>query len=97
MHDYLCQISEHYFIATEAYVAISLSLTEHAESVVHGHHDHVAVGGQHAGVEHVSGAFHVGAAVDKQHHWLLPAVANICTHKRGGSRATEEDQVSKCI
>lgn len=56
---------------------ISLSLTEHAESVVHGHHDHVAVGGKDAGVEHVSGAFHVGAAVDKQHHWLLPAVANI--------------------
>lgn len=53
------------------------SLTEHAQAVVHGHHDHVAVGGEDAGVEHVPGAFHVGAAVDKQHHGFLPAVTDI--------------------
>lgn len=58
------------------------SLTEHAEPVVHGYHDHVAVGGQDAGIKHVSCAFHVGAAVNKQHHRLLPAVTDIYMHKQ---------------
>lgn len=97
MHYDQCQNSEHFFIALEACEVISLSLTEHAEPVVHGHHNHVAVGGQDAGVEHVSGAFHVGAAVDEQHHRLLPAVADICMHKRGGSRAKDGNKVSECV
>lgn len=57
------------------------SLTEHAQSVVHGHHDHVAVGGEDAGVKHVPGALHVRAAVNEQHDGLLPAIADICAHK----------------
>lgn len=65
----------------------SRSLTEHTEPVVHGHHNHVAVGGQDAGIKHVSGAFHVGASVNKQHHRLLPAVTDIYarahTHTHG--------------
>ena len=71
------------------------SLTEHAKPVVHGHHDHVAVGGQDAGIEHVSGAFHVGASMDKQHHRLLPAVTNIYTHTHKHRR--EWGKVNNCI
>lgn len=59
---------------------MSISLTQHTKSVVHGHHNHVAVGGQDAGIKHVPRAFHVRAPVDKEHHGLLPAVADICTN-----------------
>lgn len=59
-------------------------LTEDAESVVHGHHDHVSVGGEDAGVEHVPGALHVGASVYEQHHGFLPAVTNIYSHAEEG-------------
>lgn len=61
-----------------------MGLTEDAEPVVHGHHDHIAVGGQHAGIKHISSAFHVGASVDEQHHRLLPAVTDICKNRVGG-------------
>lgn len=59
------------------------SLTQHAEPVVHGHHNHVAIGGQDAGIEHVPRPFHVRASVDEEHHWLLPAVADICKNPGG--------------
>lgn len=68
---------------------MSSSLTKHAKPVVHGHHNHVAVGGKDTGVEHVSCAFHVGASVNKQHDWLLPAVTDVCTHTE------EEDKKEK--
>lgn len=73
-------------------------LTENAESVVHGHHNHVAVGGQDAGVKHISGALHVGPSVDEQHHRLLPAVTNICRNK-GGEEAEHREKIKsiKCI
>lgn len=73
-------------------------LTENAEPVVHGHHNHVAVGSQDAGVKHISGAFHVGPSVDEQHHRLLPAVTNICTNKAGEEAEHREKMKSiKCI
>ena len=59
-------------------------LTEHAQTVVHGNHDDVAVGREDAGVEHVPRALHVGASVDKQHHRLLPAVTDIWRGGGGG-------------
>lgn len=57
-------------------------LTEHAQTVVHGDHDDVAVGCEDAGVEHVSRPLHVGAAMDEQHHRLLPTVTDICGEER---------------
>lgn len=73
-------------------------LTKNAEPVVHGHHNHVAVGGQDAGVKHISGAFHVRPSMDEQHHRLLPAVTNICTNK-GGEEAEHREKIKsiKCI
>lgn len=74
------------------------SLTEDAEPVVHGHHNHVAIRSEDAGIEHVSGAFHVGASVNKQHHWLLPAVTNICSPQRCTKRRMQrvERRKAKC-
>lgn len=47
------------------------SLTENPQAVVDGDDDDVAVAGQDAPVNHVPCSFHVGAAVNVHHHWLL--------------------------
>lgn len=52
-------------------------LTEHAEAVVHGDNYDISIGGENAAIKHVPWAFHVGAAVDEQHHRLLTAVPDI--------------------
>ena len=73
-------------------------LTEHAEPVVHRHDDDVAVGGQDAGVKHVSRPLHEGAPVDEQHHGLLAAVPDICvcvgTHTVSGRGGGVSDRGS---
>lgn len=51
--------------------------TEDAQAVVHGDDDDVAVGRQHAAIEHVPCPLHVGAAVEEEHHRLLPAVPDV--------------------
>lgn len=78
---------------------VSRSLTEYTEPVVHGHHNHVAVSSQDAGIKHVSGAFHVGASVNKQHHRLLPAVTDIYTHTyaKGRKQGIESKKEKKSI
>ena len=66
-------------------------LTEHAQAVVDGDDDDVAVAGEDAAVEQVGGALHVGAAVDEHHDGLgAPALSDVWGGKgeRGG-RARE--------
>lgn len=55
------------------------SLTEHAQAVVDGDDDDIAVAGQDAAVEHAAGALHVGAPVDEHHHRLgAAALPDVC-------------------
>lgn len=77
---------------------ISGSLTQHTKPVVHGHNNHIAVGGEDAGIKHVAGSFHVGASVNKQHHRLLPAVTNIYTEREEEERESGgKEQKEKSI
>ncbi|MEJ1288579.1 hypothetical protein NN561_019611 [Cricetulus griseus] len=61
-------------------------LTQDAQAVVDGDDDDVAVARQHAAVDHVPGALHVGAAVDVNHHGLPAArVVDVWRETRGGA------------
>lgn len=62
--------------------------TKDAQPVVDSDDNHIAVAREDAAVKHIAGSFHVGAAVDEDHHWFgaatLPDVYRDGDRKQAG-------------
>lgn len=68
-------------------------LTEHAQPVVDGDDDDVAVAGQDTSVEHVARALHVGAPVDEDHDGLgAAALPDVCRRLEAEGRIRQQIQ-----